>query len=79
MGRAMRKIHRRVALKALSKVRFPLKLSLREKSDLVVAMIEEKQTRLALAQEELLTAEALQARKEAEDAAIAQVPAPENQ
>jgi len=66
MGAGLRKIHRAVAQKALSKVRFPVKLSLRQKSDLVLELIREKQARLMLAQEELLTAEALQARKEAD-------------
>ena len=74
---SLRKIRRKIALASLARIRFPAKLSLRQKSDLVVAMIEEKQNRLMLAQEQLLTAEALQARKEAEDAAIAEVPAPE--
>lgn len=79
MSNSLRKIHRKMALNALKRVRFPVKLSLRQKSDLVMAAIEEKQAQMAAQAQELLTAEAIQARKEAEDAAIAEVPAPEGQ
>lgn len=56
-----------------------MKLTLRQKSDLVIAAIEHKRGQLAQQQVELLTAEAIQARKEAEDAASAEVSAPEGQ
>lgn len=64
-------------MNALRLVRFPVKLTLRQKSDLVVAMIEDKRAQLEAQRVEMLTVEALQARKEAEDAATAEVPAPE--
>lgn len=77
MSNGLRKISRRRAMEALRGVKFPVKLSLRQKSDLVMALIEEKRMQMHARQEELLTAEAIQARKEAEDAANAEVPAPE--
>jgi hypothetical protein len=49
------------------------------KANIVSALIEEHQTRLLAAQEELLTPEALQARKEAAEDAQTEIPAPEGQ
>lgn len=66
-------------MQALRQVRFPVKLTLRQKSDLVVAMIEDKRAQLEAQRAEMLTAEAIQARKEAEDVAQAEISAPEGQ
>lgn len=65
--------------KALQGVRLPRNLPLRVKANIVSALIEEHQTRLLAAQEELLTPEALQARKEAAEDAQTEIPAPEGQ
>ena len=80
MGSQLRKIARKRAKTALSRIRFPKmarKMSLAQKSDLVIAMIEEKRLMLEAQRQEMLTAEAIQARKEADEAEALEIPAPE--
>jgi len=60
-------------------VKFPMKLSLRQKSDLVMMMLEQKRAQIQAQMEETLTAEAIQARKEADDAEAVEVPTTEGQ